>query len=153
MQSYLPKELSLANEIRFFRSTMKPEEPIDPHDPKQVSACYTKSYEFPKALPAKCGALVAIKEYVAIPTGFVGIATVRSTWARLGIISPPSTVHPGWEGYLTGEIFNHNSHAILLREDDVLWNLTVVPYRAYLREEPSRYTSNTPQIILPIVEG
>jgi dCTP deaminase len=45
-------------------------------------------------------------EYMRIPRNVVGLMTVKSTYARCGIVSPPTVLEPEWEGHITIEISN-----------------------------------------------
>lgn len=48
--------------------------------------------------------LLHTMEYIVMPDDVAGLATLRSTWARLGLSAPPTTVDAGFEGQLTIEI-------------------------------------------------
>jgi len=45
-------------------------------------------------------------EYMRMPRDLIGLMTVKSTYARCGIVSPPTVLEPGWEGHITIEISN-----------------------------------------------
>lgn len=45
-------------------------------------------------------------EYLRIPRNVIGLMTVKSTYARCGIVSPPTVLEPEWEGHVTIEISN-----------------------------------------------
>lgn len=45
-------------------------------------------------------------EYLRIPRDVTGLMTTKSTYARCGILSPPTVLEPGWEGQVTIEISN-----------------------------------------------
>ena len=45
-------------------------------------------------------------EYMRMPRNVVGLMTVKSTYARCGIVSPPTVLEPEWEGHITIEISN-----------------------------------------------
>jgi len=45
-------------------------------------------------------------EYIKIPRHLIGLMTVKSTYARCGLVSPPTVLEPEWEGYITIEISN-----------------------------------------------
>lgn len=45
-------------------------------------------------------------EYMRLPREVVGLMTVKSTYARCGIVSPPTVLEPEWEGHITIEISN-----------------------------------------------
>lgn len=45
-------------------------------------------------------------EYMRIPRNVVGLMTVKSTYARCGLVSPPTVLEPEWKGHITIEISN-----------------------------------------------
>jgi len=45
-------------------------------------------------------------EYLRIPRDVTGLMTTKSTYARCGIVSPPTVLEAGWEGQVTIEISN-----------------------------------------------
>lgn len=45
-------------------------------------------------------------EYMRMPRDVIGLMTVKSTYARCGIVSPPTVLEPAWEGHITIEISN-----------------------------------------------
>lgn len=48
-------------------------------------------------------------EHFNMPDDLIGIVHDKSTWARRGIAVQNTVIEPGWRGYLTLEISNHNS--------------------------------------------
>lgn len=48
------------------------------------------------------------KEYFEMPDDLMAFVQLRSTWARKGILLPPTVVDAGFKGTLTLEIFNCN---------------------------------------------
>lgn len=71
--------------------------------------------------------LLASLETVYIPPDKCGLITLRSTWARLGLMAPPTVADPGFKGQLTMEVINTSVHPILIRSGDSLWGLIMVP--------------------------
>ena len=49
------------------------------------------------------------REYLEMPDDLMAFVELRSTWARAGIILPPTIVDAGFKGTLTLEIFNCTS--------------------------------------------
>ena len=45
-------------------------------------------------------------EYMRMPRNVTGLMTTKSTYARCGIVSPPTVLEAGWEGHITIEISN-----------------------------------------------
>lgn len=56
--------------------------------------------------PPNSFVLARTLEYIRMPRDVVGLMTVKSTYARCGIVSPPTVLEPGWEGHITIEISN-----------------------------------------------
>jgi dCTP deaminase len=57
-------------------------------------------------VPPNSFVLARTVEYMRIPRDVVGLMTVKSTYARCGIVSPPTVLEPEWEGHITIEISN-----------------------------------------------
>lgn len=56
--------------------------------------------------PPNSFVLASTIEYVTIPRNIIGLMTVKSTYARCGIVSPPTVLEPEWQGHITIEISN-----------------------------------------------
>jgi len=56
--------------------------------------------------PPNSFVLARTKEYLRIPRHIAGLMTVKSTYARCGLVSPPTVLEPEWEGHITIEISN-----------------------------------------------
>ena len=61
------------------------------------------------------------------PVQYAGIICLRSTWARLGLLIPPTIIDPGFHGLLTLEVFNSSANQIRIRTGDSLWHMILVP--------------------------
>ncbi len=57
-------------------------------------------------IPPNSFALARTLEYIRMPPKVTGILTVKSTYARCGIVSPPTVLEAGWQGHITIEISN-----------------------------------------------
>lgn len=57
-------------------------------------------------IPPHSFALMRSVEYFKIPRNVTGLMTTKSTYARCGIVSPPTVLEAGWEGQITIEISN-----------------------------------------------
>lgn len=57
-------------------------------------------------VPPNSFALARTIEYMRMPPNVTGLMTVKSTYARCGIVSPPTVLEAGWEGHITIEISN-----------------------------------------------
>ncbi len=63
-------------------------------------------------IPPFTSVLLHTEEYIKLPTDLVAVCGLRSTFARLGFISPTTYVDAGFEGQLTIETFWAKSHPI-----------------------------------------
>jgi dCTP deaminase len=52
-------------------------------------------------------------EYFMMPNNLLGIVHDKSTWARLGLCVQNTVIEPGWKGFLTLELTNHNKDCAL----------------------------------------
>jgi dCTP deaminase len=100
-------------------------EEIDPHDSQSLENRYQHE-KLPFALPPLRRALLSSQEIVEMEEGAAGIICLRSTWARIGLIAPPTIVDPGFKGQLTMEVFNSNLSPLLIRPGDYVWHMLIV---------------------------
>ncbi len=59
--------------------------------------------------------LMSTMEFIKMPDNLMGFVEQRSTWARHGLMLPPTIIDAGFAGNITLEVFNASSHGILLR--------------------------------------
>lgn len=52
--------------------------------------------------------LASSLEEFRMPLNMLGVVHDKSTWARLGLCVQNTVIEPGWRGYLTLELTNHN---------------------------------------------
>lgn len=98
---------------------------VDPRNQEQIDAMF-ESITLPYYLTSGERALLSTVDVVRIPAGVIGLIQLRSTWARLGLLSPPTVADPGFEGTLTLEVYNGSQHNILISPDDAIWSLHLV---------------------------
>lgn len=67
------------------------------------------------AVPPRNFVLLTTEEYVKMPNDVVGLANLRSTLARYGLVIPPTVVDAGFEGNITIEVVNESPNTIVLR--------------------------------------
>jgi dCTP deaminase len=58
-------------------------------------------------------ALASTMERFKMPNHLIGIVHDKSTWARRGLAVQNTVIEPGWEGYLTLELTNHNPYEVI----------------------------------------
>ncbi len=66
-------------------------------------------------IPPRSFVLLATEEYVKMPEDVVGLANLRSTLARYGLVIPPTVVDAGFEGNITIEVVNMSPNTIVLK--------------------------------------
>jgi dCTP deaminase len=89
---------------------------LDPSNPKHVNNEYV-SEKNSRELIIESGSQVLLStiENVKLPENLIGFVELRSTWARHGLIMPPTIIDAGFAGNITLEVFNAASSGILLR--------------------------------------
>jgi dCTP deaminase len=66
-------------------------------------------------IPPRNFVLLTTEEYVKMPEDVVGLANLRSTLARYGLVIPPTVVDAGFEGNITIEVVNESPNTIVLK--------------------------------------
>ena len=56
--------------------------------------------------------LIWTKEIIKLPTKLLAFCNLRSSWARKGILIPPTIIDPGFEGRIVIEVFNASDNTI-----------------------------------------
>lgn len=67
------------------------------------------------AIPPRNFVLLTTEEYVRMPEDVAGLANLRSSLARYGLVIPPTVVDAGFEGQITIEVVNESPNTIVLR--------------------------------------
>lgn len=96
---------------------------VDPYDQEAIDAMFTMRFKLPHYIPPGARILLSTLESVNISKDTLGLICLRSTWARLGFMSPPTTADPGFEGQLTMELLNISNHKIEIKPGDAVWTL------------------------------
>lgn len=117
-------------------------------DPWKSSDDFFHAVELPIDLQPQTRLLSYSVPRVKIPKGHVGLITLRSTWARLGLLSPMTIADPEFEGFLTMETINMNASPIRIRQNDSIWSITIVPAPEEL-SYTGRYQDQDASVILP----
>ena len=111
---------------------------IDPYVQFTIDVVYM-SVKLPYELPSLRRILLSTDRSIKVPDDSVGELALRSTWARLGLLSSRTTADPGFNGYLTIEIFNSSLYSILLRPGDKMLMLYFISGRCGLPIYNGRY--------------
>jgi len=77
-------------------------------------------------IPPRGFVLLTTEEYVKMPGDAAGLANLRSTLARLGLVIPPTVVDAGFEGNVTIEVVNQSPNTIVLKRGVRFLHLVVV---------------------------
>jgi dCTP deaminase len=90
-------DLTIGDEISRFSAGPT----VDIDDKDAVNAIYVK--ENAKEFVLNPGEKILVKtgEDIALPNDIIGTCSIRSTFARLGVLVPPSIIDAGFEGNLT----------------------------------------------------
>lgn len=59
--------------------------------------------------------LASSMERFMMPNNLLGVVHDKSTWARLGLCVQNTVIEPGWEGFLTLELTNHQKGEIWMQ--------------------------------------
>jgi len=99
--------------------------------------------------------LAEVMESVVMPQDVIGIATGKSTYARLGLVANVTPLEPGWQGILTIELSNTSQRPIrIYAEEGILQvtfhQLTGVPEQSYAQKQ-GKYQNQT-GVTLPCVD-
>lgn len=75
----------------------------------------------PIHLPPGAFRLASTVEKFWMPPNVIGFVHDKSTWAREGLAVQNTVIEPGWRGFLTLELTNHNDHheIMVLRNDPI----------------------------------
>jgi len=93
-------------------------------------------------VPPYAHVLVVTEEYLELPPNIVGLVNLRSTYARRGLLIPPTVVDAGYKGRLTLAL-RGAPHPIKLRRGERVWHLVLV--ESYEAEKPysGKYQGST----------
>lgn len=119
-------DLHLGNHVVFERLDVVDPHVIDPYDADSITRIFEEKKELPAILMPGQRALLYTTDRVDVPHGSVGLVCLRSTFARLGLISPPTIVDAGFIGQLTMEVFNGSNFALMIRPGDAIWSVHVL---------------------------
>jgi len=100
---------------------------VDPQDQRTIDKMFSDQVRLPTFIPPESRVLMSTIDVVDIPKGYIGIIGLRSTWARLGFMSPMTIADAGFKGTLTMELYNTSPQRILVRPGDKVWTMHLVP--------------------------
>lgn len=62
--------------------------------------------------------LASTVEHFYMPTNILGVVHDKSSWARRGLTVQNTVIEPGWRGYLTLELTNHDTAPLTIDQGD-----------------------------------
>ena len=95
-------DLSIGEEYCQITPSTEPVDTADKTSVRRVYVCGT-SRDVIELLPNN-RYLLHTREYIRMPEDVVGLVNLRSTYARLGLLAPPTVVDAGFEGQITIEV-------------------------------------------------
>jgi dCTP deaminase len=109
-------DLRLADEIAYHNPMLGEDFIVDPSSRKDIE----KEYIIEKGkkefiVEPKQQVLLSTVEYLEMPDNLIGFVELRSTWARHGLLMPPTIIDAGFKGTITLEVFNGSSSKLKLK--------------------------------------
>ncbi len=106
-------DLRLADEIAYHNEKLGEDFVLDPSNEEHVKGIYTvEKRKKILLLKPRSQVLLSTVEYVELPDNVVGFVELRSTWARHGLLMPPTIIDAGFRGTVTLEVFNTAPYTI-----------------------------------------
>jgi dCTP deaminase len=95
--------------------------------------------------------LIESLEYIEIPTDLMADIKLRSTFSRLGLITPPTSIDPGFKGKIMFHLFG-SSFPINLHAGAAVFKVNFMPVYPKAEAYTGKY-QNQKGIILPIKDS
>ena len=108
-------DLTIADEVGIDVSVTH--KAIDPTDKRSIHGSY-EIHKIPKGgylLEPREFYLLRTRELVAVDNSLIGIIKLKSSWARLGLLIPPTVLNAGSSGEIVAEIFNFRNAPLLIK--------------------------------------
>ena len=93
-------------------------------------------------VPPYAHVLVVTEEYLELPPDIVGLVNLRSTYARRGLVIPPTVVDAGYKGRLTLAL-RGAPHPLRLRRGERIWHLVLVESHEAEKPYSGKYQNST----------
>jgi len=124
---------------------------IDVNTETNLEEMYYKTTEDPILINQGEHLLMESVEYLKLPLDIVGLIALRSTFSRLGISTPPTTIDPGFEGKIIFHLIG-SSFPIKLRARTLVFKVIFFKCNS-TRKYDGRYDKQTGVVIprIPIV--
>jgi dCTP deaminase len=109
-------DLRLADEIAYHRTELGEDFVLDPSNAEQVKNLYTiEKGKKVLILKPRTQVLLSTVEHIELPDHVVGFVELRSTWARHGLLMPPTIIDAGFKGTVTLEVYNTAPFSIAIK--------------------------------------
>ena len=148
-------DLTLAPELKAFKQrTLDMSGAIDPKAFDSSSLIDLDLHDGPRdsyfTLPRRTYALGRSLERIKVPVNALGICTAKSTYARCGLVVNTTPLEPGWEGYLTLELYNATDQDLIVYANEgiaqVFFLTGKVPSVTYA-DRNGKYQDQGPEIV------
>ncbi|HEU16319.1 MAG TPA: dCTP deaminase [Nitrososphaeria archaeon] len=93
-------------------------------------------------LPPGSHVLVVAEEYLELPPDVVGTVNLRSTYARRGLLIPPTVVDAGYRGRLTLAL-RGAPYPLRIRRGERIWHLLLLESHPVGRPYSGKYQGST----------
>jgi len=121
-------DLTIADRVVFERhpqdNRILPALFIDATNQESIDRMFWEPIALPMVIPPMRRILASTIETVEVPAGVIGLICLRSTWARLGLMAPPTVADPGFKGTLTMEVFNGSCYGIRIEPCMKVWSIS-----------------------------
>lgn len=109
-------DLRLSGDIARHNEKLDADFVLDPSNPEHIAMEYVVEKNQDRLIiGARTQVLLSTIEYVKMPDNLIGFVELRSTWARHGLIVPPTIIDVGFEGTITLEVFNSSMRSMMLK--------------------------------------
>jgi len=109
-------DLRLADEIGYHNPMLSEDFVVNPSKKEDIENEYiVEKNKKEIILQPKQQVLLSTIEYLKMPDNLIGFVELRSTWARHGLIMPPTIIDAGFEGTITLEVYNASIYKIKLK--------------------------------------
>ena len=122
---------------------------VDPYDQDSIDLSIDAAEPLPIHLEPLRRVLLYTEEVVRIPLMYAGLVQLRSTFARMGLLAPPTFADPGFQGTLTMELFNASTNHILIHPGMEMWELLLIP-APFANPYKGRYQNQPHHVVIPV---
>ena len=96
---------------------------VNPKSQESIDKAFYPEDQLPCILAPGERILLSTLDVINVPIGYVGLICLRSTFARLGLLSPPTIADPGFSGTLTMGVYNASQNPIQVPREEAMWSI------------------------------